>query len=116
MILIFPLFVHILENEEIRSIRKYRQAKQNYHKISNKINVKYHEADLIELENLRKNIKKQHQIDNWKFAIKIVITISITTAIVLHILYINDFQIFKFRIPYLYQKKYQEKYHNLESI
>lgn len=75
------MIARIRENEEMRSIRKYRQAKQNYHKISNKINVNYHEADLIELENLRKNIKKQHQIDNWKFAIKIVITISITTAI-----------------------------------
>ncbi|MFZ4739541.1 MAG: hypothetical protein ACOYLE_00065 [Bacteroidales bacterium] len=43
------MITYIRENEEICSIRKYRHAKENYHKISNFKNIKYHEADLNEL-------------------------------------------------------------------
>jgi hypothetical protein len=48
------MIARIRENEEMRKSRKYRKAKQNYHKILHKTDVNYHEATPEELEKLRK--------------------------------------------------------------
>lgn len=85
---IADMIARIRENEEMRKSRKYRKAKQNYHKILHKTDVNYHDATPEELEKLRKKIKKQHIIDDWKIVLKLFLSLIITITIFLGIYFL----------------------------
>jgi hypothetical protein len=78
---IADMIARIRDNEEMRKSRKYRKAKQNYHKILQKTDINYHDASPEELEVIRKKIKKQHTIDDWKFVFKLLLSLITTIAI-----------------------------------
>lgn len=75
------MIARIRENEAMRNARKYRRAKQNYHIVTQKTELHYHEANAEELNILRVQIKKQHIIDDWKTAIRLLLSLVITFAI-----------------------------------